>query len=238
MMQRIMAGFALSFVFATSSYGVSQDAGTARARNDRQITIRINDYARVKSSVLLQAERTAGDILTEAGVDTIWVECPGGQISSGDAACSRPVTALDFSLNMLPRSMSQPLHLQEGVLGLALETAGNDFGFFAYILYDSVKDCAGQLDLGRFLGDVFAHELGHLLLGTNSHSSHGLMCTFWSSRELLIAEQRGGLFFSSPETKRIQTAIVTRRLAGLGHAESREAMLMTNAKTGSATAMK
>jgi hypothetical protein len=153
-------------VFGASSYGVPQDAGMTRTRNDRQITVRINDYAHVKSPVLVQAEQTAGDILGKAGVDTIWVECQGGQTSPADVACAAPMTPLDFILNVLPRSMFQPLHPQEGVLGRALESTGKDFGFFAYIFYDSVKDCAGQFDLGQYLGDVFAHELGHLLLGT------------------------------------------------------------------------
>jgi hypothetical protein len=213
--QQIIGGLALGMVFGASSYGVPQDAGMTRTRNDRQITVRINDYAHVKSPVLVQAEQTAGDILGKAGVDTIWVECQGGQTSPADVACAAPMTPLDFILNVLPRSMFQPLHPQEGVLGRALESTGKDFGFFAYIFYDSVKDCAGQFDLGQYLGDVFAHELGHLLLGTNSHSRHGLMCAFRSRKELLIAEQRGGLFFSSSETKRIQTGVAARRLAAL-----------------------
>jgi hypothetical protein len=36
-------------------------------------------------------------------------------------------------------------------------------------------------DLPTVLGRAMAHEIGHLLLGTNEHSSHGLMRAYWSA---------------------------------------------------------
>ena len=63
----------------------AQEGGTRRTWSNRQITIRIHDYAQIKSAVLLQAEQSAADILKEAGVDANWVECRVGETPIGDA---------------------------------------------------------------------------------------------------------------------------------------------------------
>jgi hypothetical protein len=233
MKTEVLGALTLGLLLAASSYGFTQVDRTERFTNDRQITIRIVDYAHVKSPELHEAERVAGGILRHAGVHSVWADCPGGQTSFADPVCTSPVTPLDFFVNVLPRSMSERLRVQEGVLGGALESK-EDFGFRAYIYYDSVKNYAGEIDLGQFLGDVFAHELGHLLLGPSSHSSRGLMCARWSEKELLIAQQGGGLSFSPSEAKRIEMALLARRLAGLREATSREGHAHSQDPTGPA----
>jgi len=239
MTRQIIIGLALSLALAASSFGAPQDAGTPRIKSERQITIRIHNYANVKPSVLLPAERAAADIFREAGVDSIWVECLAGQTELAEAACTSPMTPLVLVLNLLPRSMAQRLHFRDEVFGVAMETTGKEFGFFASVFYDDVKDCAvqGQLDFAQLLGDAMAHELAHLLLGTNSHSSQGLMCAFWSRKKLLVAEQRG-LSLSSSETKRLHIALAARKLAALSGPLSPELLAMTIAHTGSLAAMK
>src|SRR5262249_6859977 len=51
---------------------------------------------------------------------------------------------------------------------------------------------------GELLGYVVVHELGHLLLGKNSHSAEGLMRAKWELSELRQAA-RGKLSFSRSE---------------------------------------
>jgi hypothetical protein len=173
-----------------------------RNTGERTITIRIHNYAEVKPSVLLPATRVAGDILREAGVDSDWVECVVGQTELPEGACASQVTPLDLVLNLLTRSQAQHLHFQDKILGVAVEATGEDFGVFASVFYDNAKGCAAQwkLDLPHLLGLAIAHELAHLLLGTNSHSSHGVMRAFWSGKELLAAEQRCPSFHLSKES--------------------------------------
>ena len=112
--------------------------------------------------------------------------------------------------------MSDHWHLRGCVLGLAFEADGKGFGSSASIFYDVVRDCAAQQreDLDQLLGAAIAHELGHLLLGTNSHSTTGLMSAFWSRKELFVVQQRG-LAFSSAEAEHVQKAVRARRLAAL-----------------------
>jgi hypothetical protein len=216
---QLIGGLFLSLVLAATSYGVLADAGSPQTRTSGQLTIRINNYAQLKPSVLLPAERAAADILRHSGVDPVWVECLNGQIGSGDPACASPVTPLDVVLNLLPRSMSDRLHLPNGVVGLAAQSSDSDFGYYASVFYDTVKDCVShdRQGLPELLGAAIAHEIGHLLLGTHSHSNLGLMCGLWSGKQLVAANQ-GGLSFSAAETERLQSAVLARRHAALGQA--------------------
>ena len=56
---------------------------------------------------------------------------------------------------------------------------------------------------GDLLGCVIVHELGHLLLGRDSHSATGLMSAVWQVNELRQASQ-GILFFTDNQQNRIR----------------------------------
>ena len=66
-------------------------------------------------------------------------------------------------------------------------------------------------EIPLILGDVIAHELGHLLLGTNSHSPTGIMCANWDHDYLTLALRGRQLFL--PEQAASMRAIVIRRYA-------------------------
>jgi len=221
MNRQVIGGLAFSLILGASSYGLPRNAGTPPSRNDRQITIRIHNYTQVKSSLLFQAERAASTILLEAGVNPVWVVCFDSQTQSRDAACASPVPPLDLILNLLPRSMAQRLSSRDETFGVAMESTEKGFGFYASVFYDNARDYAARqhLDLVPLLGHVLAHELGHLLLGTDSHSSRGLMCALWSGKEILAADQRR-LSFTASETQRLQVAMLARWQAARSSAEN------------------
>jgi hypothetical protein len=212
MKRQIIGGLAVGLVLTAAAFGASESEQKEGTVSDRQITIRIRDYAQADPSVRRDAERVAGDILQKVGVDARWIECPVASPSSGE--CAGPVSTLVFVVNLLPRSMSDRYRRAGGVLGFALEASDNRFAYVASIFYDDVKDRAEerQLNFGELLGAVTAHELGHLLLGTNSHSSSGLMSGFWSGSKLRIAAQ-GWLRFTDAEAKRIYAAMAARAVA-------------------------
>ena len=59
-----------------------------------------------------------------------------------------------------------------------------------------------NVSLADTLGHVMAHELGHLLLGSNSHSGMGIMRAHWQSEELRRLS-RGGLWFTNEQADRM-----------------------------------
>jgi len=195
---------------------------------EKQVTIRVRNYARIETAVLLRAETTANKILQEAGADTVWLLCFDGTTWSVDVACTNLPGPMDLTVNVLPFSTSQASRLRRDVFGDAIEDGEQGFGSDAWIFIDRIKSFAmeRELSLAQLLGHVLAHELGHMLLGANSHSGMGLMRAQWSSRELLDADH-GGLFFSSSESKRIQKAVLARWQAGSRDLQSAQAQQIT-----------
>lgn len=194
-----------------------------RPNEERQITVRLRNYAQVESAVLASAETTASKILHEAGTETVWVLCFDGTTWSGEMACTSQPGPMDLTLNVLPFSMSQAFQRRGDVFGHASEGSDQAFGCTAWIFFDSIKSFATEreLSLAPLLGHALAHELGHLLMGANSHSGVGLMSAHWSSRELLAANQ-GGLFFSASESRRLEKAALARWQAASHGVQSAE----------------
>jgi len=62
------------------------------------------------------------------------------------------------------------------------------------------------------LGTVIAHEIGHLLLGTNSHSSKGIMRGQWEGSDLREAGE-GKLGFTSEQARRLRAGLMDRARA-------------------------
>jgi hypothetical protein len=60
----------------------------------------------------------------------------------------------------------------------------------ATVYFDRVIDLVRRLDIDHptLLGRTIAHEIGHLLLATNSHAKSGLMRELWSPEELVASK--------------------------------------------------
>ena len=106
--------------------------------------------------------------------------------------------------------MSSLAH-RSAVFGLAvLPETGR--GSHLYVFHARVEALAAEhpdLNHGTILGHVLAHEIGHLLLGSNSHAPGGLMGARWFARELHRMSQ-GDLLFTSAEPARVRAALAAR----------------------------
>jgi len=109
--------------------------------------------------------------------------------------------------------MSTGLAKKDEVDGVAVD-GPDEFSCNAWVFFDRAKEVAAKqlLTLSNVLGNLMAHELGHLLLGSYSHSITGLMRGGWS-REEFIAANRGELGFSEPERERILKGVDARHHA-------------------------
>ena len=59
------------------------------------------------------------------------------------------------------------------------------------------------------LGQLMAHEIGYLLLGTGSHSRGGVMCASWNPKTVLRAAS-GSLTFTGRQANKLRTNVVER----------------------------
>jgi hypothetical protein len=158
-----------------------------------RITVLVNDSAGVPAEVLKQAEQEAGRIFRPAGVEVSWVNC-GEETVMEDGLCSEVPGANRFVLHIVPTGKTS----SDLVFGVAF--LGEDGrGKYCNVFFDRIQD--GHRDLGastsQLLGTVAAHELGHLLLGSHSHSRRGIMEPVW--KEEAIRQTGMGTFLFTAE---------------------------------------
>jgi len=81
-------------------------------------------------------------------------------------------------------------------------------GKYADIFFNRVQAASGtpELDTAQLLGAVTAHELGHLLLGSRSHSAYGIMKPLWQ-KECLRRIWMGSLLFTREQAQAMQRRI-------------------------------
>jgi hypothetical protein len=90
------------------------------------------------------------------------------------------------------------------VFGISYFSA-DGIGSQADVFYTKIASFHGvsSVEPATLLGHAMAHELGHLLLGSNSHSLTGLMRANWRTNDLIHMEQ-GGLPFSEEQSGKMK----------------------------------
>ena len=170
-------------------------------------TVLVYNHAHVAHSLLASAEREAGHILDAAGVRIIWVECPmAATPDSAARPCLGTLKSTDIMLRVLPQPAKH--RLKADVFGFAISPILASV-YYDYALRLAVEDEYGDFHARVILGCIIAHELGHLLLGSNSHSSAGIMRSPWGQKQLRQALM-GTLLFTSDESKVMQAQVLAR----------------------------
>ena len=132
------------------------------------------------------ARRTARGILQGAGIHVAWLECglPAAATAALDA-CTQPLQSNELVVRIVSAGTldSRP-HVD--ALGFAFVDTDAGGGWLATVYADRVALMAkgAGVDTAALMGRTIAHEIGHLLLGTNQHASHGLMRALWSDADL------------------------------------------------------
>ena len=148
-----------------------------------EMTISVHDYADVPSELLSAAEQQAREIYRRAGLETAWLNCSPKLENIEPESCHFS-DATHLTLKISPRALNVQVRDRLDVLGTAYPD-DKGVGYFAYVFYDRVQELAVRQRLGnRLLADVMAHEIGHLLLGSNSHSLSGIMSAHWNYDQL------------------------------------------------------
>ena len=93
-------------------------------------------------------------------------------------------------------------------LGDAFVDTGSASAVLATVYIDRVARVAkaAGIDPGTLLGYAVAHELGHLLLATNSHGVRGLMRSTWRDDELR-SDRKTDWAFTVEETAAIRSRL-------------------------------
>jgi len=158
-------------------------AGTKRT----SLVVRTYDAFHVSAADWDAAISGAAKILNTAGIDTEWVHCSSyraGEPGSGPPRCTLPYARNEVTLRMIGRPVQGPADVI--LLGDSMLDQSVRSGTLATIYLDPVERLAraARVTTGTVLARAIAHELGHLLMGTNTHSARGLMRPVWTAEEL------------------------------------------------------
>ena len=163
------------------------------------------------------ARRLTAAILGEAGIAVSWSGCwlDAGAIAPG---CQRPPGVNEVILHVMTAADANAREHQHS-LGSSLIDRGTATGTIANVYADRISAMAGGVRADRvcLLGRVIAHEIGHLLMGTNRHSTRGLMRAIWSNRELK-RDAPADWQFSDEDAQTMRSLIEARRLARRAYA--------------------
>ena len=213
--------FWLSLWLALAVAPISADEWAKTAKGgDLAVKVSIFNDAQISDEKVATAENMAARLFARAGIRIDWLNC-GRATETGEerASCSEAAFPEHFVVRLRQRSHN----LNESTLGLSF--LGDDgIGCLADVFYAGVEPIQQEagLSAGAILGLVIAHELGHLLLGTNSHATVGIMRANWRRQDLSLAG-KGMLSFTENQAQKMRVRLESALLpAGpLGASRSR-----------------
>src|SRR5512138_996735 len=140
------------------------DANAADQNDSATVVVRIDNLAPVPDGYLEFAESRAAEVFTRIGVRVAWID---------EETAFREHLRPPFTVVVI-KSTTQPVVRPTLVdaLGFADPSVAR-----AHVIYDRVEEMTmrSRRSTASLLGDVIAHELGHLMLPPPAHSARGIM---------------------------------------------------------------
>jgi hypothetical protein len=193
----------IAILFVTTGLLVSPVFLCAKSTPIATIMVRLYSEVQLAPRTLGQAEQESVRIFRQAGIEIDWVEC-GTFMRPADPRCKISPDPEHLVMRIVRKASSAA----DSVFGMAFLSETDGRGAYGDVFFGSVErlhqECG--VSVGRVLGYVMAHELGHLMLGTKAHTAMGIMQPHWSSEQLRAISQ-GSLLFT-PE----QATLMRKRL--------------------------
>jgi hypothetical protein len=190
------------------------DSASAFAQSDTApsaINVLVLDYSDVSPRVLAGAERETSRIFDQAGLRFRWTECAMQGSPGSPSACEGESTPGEIRVRILPRRLNYDF--KDSVFGFAIApTYASVYYESAQRLVQTATDSSSNISV--ILGCLMAHEIGHLLLGSDHHTASGIMQASWDIHQIQRAV-RGTLGFSSQQADRMQQSAILRIKASL-----------------------
>jgi hypothetical protein len=170
------------------------------ARSAVRVKVSVFNDATIAQTVLNAAKARAEAVFGEAGISLTWLDCGVPGLWHTELGCQDVAFPTHLSVRLVTGSKA----VSEDTFGQSyLNERGEGNYANVYLAQLSSSRAAELIGEGDLLGLVVVHELGHLLLGRDSHSSEGLMRARWEAAELREAA-KGNLLFTKSEAERMR----------------------------------
>ena len=167
------------------------------------LELRAYDTSGEEPARLLVAGHVLVTMFRAAGIEVEWRQCHTRSGPSALVSCHEVLRPREIVMRIAatPRTERNP-----DVLGFAYIDAQSRRGTLGTVYADRVRTLARSrgADPARMLGRAMAHEVAHLLLGSDEHASNGVMRRAFSGRD-----HAGDWMFSPEEAGRMREALAT-----------------------------
>jgi hypothetical protein len=204
--QSAMLRMCTTFFLVVFSSVISAPGAANLALNNPQVIVSVTNNAGVPVPELHRAELDAETILHSAGLHVSWENRLVHEAFAG-STYDNPG---ELFLRIIPGPIPSMGSSAFGISFLSSDGSGRYADIFYRRTLQLHKDWGGSL--GDTLGAVIAHEIGHLLLGSNSHAPFGIMRAHWQGEELRMLA-RGALLFTPEQAARMQLRLRNRNPA-------------------------
>ena len=185
------------------------------------LVLRVFDRSGDSAANRQEAIGAADAILRQADISATWVDCSRDSTLASHPLCSAPLRSGELAIRITP-GPSEIGTSEQRALGYSL-VEPEVGGTLATVFSDRVAWLASSsgVEYTPLLGRAVAHEIGHLLIGTNEHSPSGLMRARWTSAELARNERRDWLF-TTDDHERLRRSRVGQEQTRLADASQHE----------------
>jgi hypothetical protein len=181
-----------------------------------QIGVRVYNDARVPDVQMRAAEEVVARALRQAGIEAEWSDCTvvGGVARSDSPSCEAPLHSRDLVVYFVNSLEAHYSWVDKNALGYSIIPDTHELASMAYVSYSRVQHLSASTSAHaeNLLGLAVAHEIGHLLFGSNQHANQGIMRAPWRLRDL-EARAWDEFQFTKEQGKRLQMGVEVRRQA-------------------------
>jgi len=194
-------------VLACFSASDVRPAGTERPKPELTLTVRVYNLAKVPNQTIQLAEATAAWIFRRSGIELSWTDCAiPAQETPKSPECAPTTDPLTESIRILPQPMTERFRLPDAKFGVAFPPDK------VFVFFDRLEAVTKDTGFSRpkVLGHIMAHELGHLLLQAEVHSTTGIMTENLLSK---TCQRPGVLVFTPWESEQMRAQLQRHLLA-------------------------
>jgi hypothetical protein len=196
---------ALTFFLILTKPCTADSPDTKEVGAPLKFTMRVYNYAHLPSWTLERTRKETTQIFGEVGIDPVWVDCPTSDKEIQQfQRCLDRLGPADVVVKIIPRFQSKNEGFRDTLFGFAA-------GFQITVVFSRVEEVAKDAEASRpqILAVAIAHEIGHILLGPNSHSPTGIMRSQWTEEEFRNSA-RQAFRFTPEQAERLQAGLLAR----------------------------
>jgi hypothetical protein len=160
--------------------------------------VQVYDYAGLSPVAVHEFVARAQEILARSGVSLEMDICS----SNGDPCESHTGGSRQLTIRVVTDAAKSLKNVRLEKLGMSV--AGHNGGTYATVFLKAAEEKASDENIPRgiVLAYATAHEIGHLLLGDQAHTSRGLMKATWNSEDFREMAQ-DNLHFSPEQAREL-----------------------------------